>query len=248
MLVHSAYTRATGGWLSRLLDFRGCYADKPGMAVQIKICGINSVESADAALRAGADFAGLVFFPASPRNLRADQAASLAARLRGRTRIVALLVDANDEAIATAIAAAQPDFLQLHGRETPARVAEIRGQFGKPVIKALSIADASDFSDLSAYEGVTDMMLFDAKAPANAARPGGHGAAFDWQLLRGRSFSRPWLLGGGLNADNVARAIETSGAQAVDVSSGVETSPGVKSAEMIANFVIAAKQFAKASA
>jgi phosphoribosylanthranilate isomerase len=206
------------------------------------------VESADAALRAGVDFAGLVFFAASPRNLRADQASSLAARLRGRARIVALLVDANDEAIAAAIAAAQPDFVQLHGRETPARVAEIRGTFGKPVIKALSIADASDFSDLSAYERVTDMMLFDAKAPTNAARPGGHGAAFDWQLLRGRSFSRPWLLGGGLNADNVARAIETSGAQAVDVSSGVETSPGVKSAEMIAAFAAAAKQSARASA
>jgi phosphoribosylanthranilate isomerase len=220
------------------------------MAVQVKICGINSVESADAALRAGADFAGLVFFAASPRALRADQAASLATRLRGRARIAALLVDANDEAIAAAIAAAQPDFLQLHGRETPARVAEIRGTFGKPVIKALSIADASDFSDLSAYERVTDMMLFDAKAPANAAHPGGHGAAFDWQLLRGRSFLRPWLLGGGLHAENVARAIESSGAQAVDVSSGVETSPGVKSAEKIAAFVAAAKaaQFAKASA
>jgi phosphoribosylanthranilate isomerase len=218
------------------------------MAVQVKICGINSVESADAALRAGVDFAGLVFFAASPRNLRTDQAASLAARLRGRARIAALLVDANDEAVAAAIAATQPDFLQLHGRETPARVAEIRGTFGKPVIKALSIADASDFSDLPAYERVTDMMLFDAKAPANAARPGGHGAAFDWQLLRGRSFLRPWLLGGGLNADNVARAIETSGAQAVDVSSGVETAPGVKSAEMIAAFVAAAKQPAGASA
>jgi phosphoribosylanthranilate isomerase len=201
-------------------------------------------------VRAGADFAGLVFFPASPRNLRADQAASLSARLRGRTRIAALLVDANDEAIAAAIAAAQPDFLQLHGHETPARVAEIRGLFGKPVIKALPVAEASDLAAASAYEPVADMLLFDAKAPANAARPGGHGAAFDWQLLRGRSFSRPWLLGGGLHAENVARAIETSGAGGVDVSSGVETSAGMKSAEMIAAFVMAARgaQFAKASA
>jgi phosphoribosylanthranilate isomerase len=220
------------------------------MPVQVKICGINSVESADAALRAGADFAGLVFFPASPRNLRADQAASLASRLRGRARIVALLVDASDEAIAAAISAAQPDFLQLHGRETPARVAEIRSRFGKPVIKALQVADANDLSVVPAYEPVADMLLFDAKAPANATRPGGHGAAFDWQILRGHSFKRPWILGGGLNAENVARAIDTSSAQAVDVSSGVETTPGVKSVEMIATFVAAAKSAntAKASA
>jgi phosphoribosylanthranilate isomerase len=220
------------------------------MPVQVKICGINSVESADAAVRAGADFAGLVFFPASPRNLRADQAAALSARLRGRARIAALLVDASDETIAAAIAAAQPDFLQLHGRETPARVAEIRGLFGKPVIKAMAVAEASDLANASAYEPVADMLLFDAKAPANAARPGGHGAAFDWQLLRGRSFSRPWLLGGGLHAQNVARAIEVSQAQSVDVSSGVESAPGVKSAEMIVIFVAAAKaaQYAKASA
>jgi phosphoribosylanthranilate isomerase len=220
------------------------------MSVQVKICGINSVESADAAVRAGADFAGLVFFPASPRNLHADQAASLSARLRGRARITALLVDAKDETIAAAIAAAQPDFLQLHGRETPARVAEIGSRFSKPIIKAFAVAEASDLAAASAYEPVADMLLFDAKAPANAARPGGHGAAFDWQLLRGRSFSRPWLLGGGLNVENVTRAIEISGASGVDVSSGVETAPGVKSGDMIAAFVAAAKvaQYAKAPA
>jgi phosphoribosylanthranilate isomerase len=140
--------------------------------------------------------------------------------------------------------------LQLHGRETPARVAEIRGRFGKPVIKAIAVADASDFSGVTDYEFAADMLLFDAKAPSNAVRPGGHGAAFDWQVLRGRSFSRPWLLGGGLNAENVARAVEISGAEFVDVSSGVETAPGVKSAELIAAFVAAAKaaKFAKASA
>lgn len=220
------------------------------MPVQVKICGINSVESADAAVRAGADFAGLVFFPASPRNLRADQASSLSERLRGRARIVALLVDASDESITSAIAAAQPEFLQLHGRETPARVAEIRGRFNKPVIKALSVADPSDLLVVASYEPVADMILFDAKAPANATRPGGHGAAFDWQILRGNNFKRPWILGGGLNTENVARAIDTSSAQAVDVSSGVETAPGVKSVERIAAFVAAAKSanYAKASA
>jgi phosphoribosylanthranilate isomerase len=220
------------------------------MSIQVKICGINSADGADAALRAGADFAGLVFFPPSPRNVRSDQATSLAARLRGRARTVALLVDPSDEAIASAIAAAQPDFLQLHGRETPARIAEIRGRFNKPVIKALPVADASDLPVVASYEPVADMILFDAKAPDGATRPGGHGAAFDWQILRGHSFKRPWILGGGLNAENVARAMDVSGAQAVDVSSGVETAPGVKSAEMIAAFVAAAKSanFAKASA
>ncbi|HEY1836868.1 MAG TPA: phosphoribosylanthranilate isomerase [Rhizomicrobium sp.] len=220
------------------------------MSIQVKICGITSAEAADAAMRARADFAGLVFFAASPRNLRSEQAASLAARMRGQARIVALLADANDQAIATAIDAAQPDFLQLHGRETPARVAEIRSHFGRPVIKALAVAEASDFAAAAAFEPVADLLLFDAKAPDNATRPGGHGAAFDWQLLRGRSFSRPWLLGGGLHAQNVARAIETSGASGVDVSSGVETSPGVKSAEMIGAFVTAARaaQLARASA
>jgi phosphoribosylanthranilate isomerase len=233
-----------------VLDFQPCYADKPLMSVQVKICGINSVESTDAAVRAGADFAGLVFHSGSPRNLRADQAKSLSARLRGRVRVVALLADATDEAIAMAVSTAAPDFLQLHGRETPARVAEIRGRFGKPVIKAIAVADASDFSGVTDYEFAADMLLFDAKAPSNAVRPGGHGAAFDWQVLRGRSFSRPWLLGGGLNAENVARAVEISGAEFVDVSSGVETAPGVKSAELIAAFVAAAKaaKFAKASA
>ncbi|MGA9797293.1 MAG: phosphoribosylanthranilate isomerase [Rhizomicrobium sp.] len=220
------------------------------MSIRVKICGITSAEAADAAMRARADFAGLVFFAASPRNLRSEQAASLAARMRGQARIVALLADANDQAIATAIDAAQPDFLQLHGRETPARVAEIRSHFGRPVIKALAVAEASDFAAAAAFEPVADLLLFDAKAPDNATRPGGHGAAFDWQLLRGRSFSRPWLLGGGLHAQNVARAIETSGASGVDVSSGVETSPGVKSAEMIGAFVTAARaaQLARASA
>jgi phosphoribosylanthranilate isomerase len=220
------------------------------MSIQVKICGITSAEAADAAMRARADFAGLVFFAASPRNLRSEQAASLAARMRGQARIVALLADANDQAIASAIGAAQPDFLQLHGRETPARVAEIRSHFGRPVIKALAVAEASDFAAAAAFEPVADLLLFDAKAPDNATRPGGHGAAFDWQLLRGRSFSRPWLLGGGLHAQNVARAIETSGASGVDVSSGVETSPGVKSAEMIGAFVTAARaaQLARASA
>lgn len=205
------------------------------MGVLVKICGINSVEAADAAMRAGADFAGLVFHKKSPRNLTPEAARILAARMRGRTRLVALFADAGDEEIGAAIKLVEPDFVQLHGGETPARAGDIRARFGVPVIKAFGIADASDFPDAARYDA--DMLLFDAKGE----RAGGNGAAFDWRLLRGRGFATPWLLAGGLTADNVARAIEVSGAAGVDVSSGVETAPGVKSPEMIVKFVSEAR-------
>jgi len=218
------------------------------MTVQVKICGINSVESADAAVRAGADFAGLVFHARSPRGVRAEVAHTIADRLRGRLRIVALVADADDSAIDAAIAAAKPDFLQLHGDESVERVAAIRSRTGLPVIKAIPVAEASDLSAAAKYEAVADMLLFDAKAPANATREGGHGAAFDWQLLHGRTFSRSWLLAGGLTPDNVARAISISGAPGVDVSSGVETAPGVKSADLIRSFVAHARSAQSASA
>jgi phosphoribosylanthranilate isomerase len=211
------------------------------MGVLVKICGITSADAADAAARAGADFVGLNFHPASPRNLKLDVARALAERLRGRVRLVAVVADATDETMAGIIAAATPDFLQLHGRETPTRVAQVRARFGLPVIRAMAIADATDFANAAAYEEAADMMMYDAKAPDGAPRPGGHGVAFDWQLLRGRSFARPWLLAGGLSAENVARAIRSSGAPGVDVSSGVETAPGVKSPEKIADFVARAR-------
>jgi len=211
------------------------------MSILVKICGINSAEAADAAIRAGADFVGLVFHAASPRNLNPEQAASLAARMRGRAKIVALLADVDDQAIALAMRASQPDMIQLHGSETPERAAAIRVQFNVPVMKAIAIADTADLAQLSAYEKVADMLLFDAKAPANATRQGGHGAAFDWQLLRGRNYTRPWLLAGGLHAENVARAIHACDAPGVDVSSGVETAPGIKSPDMIREFIAAAR-------
>jgi phosphoribosylanthranilate isomerase len=218
------------------------------MAIQVKICGINSVESADAAVRAGADFAGLVFHTKSPRALNMEQARMLSERMTGRTLIVAMMVDPDDAALQAVIANTKPDFIQLHGGESAARVGAIKSMTGLPVIRAISIAEASDLAAASEYEKVADMLMFDAKAPANATREGGHGAAFDWQLLRGRTFSRPWLLAGGLNAENVARAISVSGAPGVDVSSGVETTPGVKSPDMIRAFVENARsaQFAGA--
>jgi phosphoribosylanthranilate isomerase len=211
------------------------------MGVLVKICGINSVESADAAVRAGADYCGLVFHPKSPRNLTRDQAGALAAFMRGRLRLVALFADVGDEEIHDIVKFVRPDFLQLHGSEAPERVGALRSRFGIPIIKAVAIADAQDVANAARYEAAADMLLLDAKAPDGAMRPGGHGAAFDWQLLRGRKFSKPWLLAGGLDADNVARAIAASDAPGIDVSSGVETAPGIKSPEMISAFVIAAR-------
>jgi phosphoribosylanthranilate isomerase len=211
------------------------------MTVLVKICGINSAEAADAAARAGADFAGLVFHPKSPRHVGADAARALAQRLRGRVRLVGLLADPRDEDLLHAMSAAVPDFLQLHGAESPARVGEIREKFGVPVIKAIAVGDDGDLRSLAAYEEAADMILFDARPPSNAERGGGHGAAFDWQLLRTRKIGRPWFLAGGLNGENVARAMAISGAPGVDVSSGVETAPGVKSPQMIADFVTAAR-------
>ena len=216
------------------------------MGIQVKICGINSLEAADAAIRSGADFVGLAFHPASPRFLRPDLARMLAERMRGRTRLVALFSNASDDALAAAIGVAKPDLLQLHGSETPERVATLRARFGVEIIKAVAIADASDVARARAYADAADWLLFDAKAPVHADRPGGHGVAFDWQLLRGRTFSRPWFLCGGLTPENVGRAIATSGATAVDVSSGVETSPGAKNPALIADFIASARaaQFA----
>ncbi|HEY4123005.1 MAG TPA: phosphoribosylanthranilate isomerase [Rhizomicrobium sp.] len=218
------------------------------MTIQVKICGINSVESADAAVRAGADFAGLVFHPKSPRAVNMEQARALSERMRGRTRVVALMVEPDDGALNAMIVNTRPDFIQLHGNESVARVGEIKSTTGLPVIKVISVAEASDLSGASAYEAVANMLMFDAKAPATATREGGHGAVFDWQLLKGRIFTRPWLLAGGLNAENVARAVSISGAPGVDVSSGVETAPGQKSPQMIRAFVEGARNASFVSA
>ncbi|MBV9127133.1 MAG: phosphoribosylanthranilate isomerase [Alphaproteobacteria bacterium] len=216
--------------------------------VQVKICGINSPAAADAVASAGADYAGFVFFPPSPRHVGYGQASSLSTRLRGRCRVVAVVVDATDPEIEAAVNAARPGFLQLHGKESPERVVAIRQRFAVPVIKAISIADKEDLQHAPAFEAVADLLLFDAKAPNNTPRPGGHGAAFDWRLLNGRRLSRPWLLGGGLNPENVVRAIRACDAPGVDCSSGVETAPGLKDPNLIREFIAAARatQFAGA--
>jgi phosphoribosylanthranilate isomerase len=216
------------------------------MPVQVKICGINSAAAADAALHAGADFGGLVFFAGSPRNLSLQQGATLAERMRGRLKLAALVVDEGDEKLAAIAAEVKPGFFQLHGKETPGRAADIRARFDIPIIKALPVAEPGDLAKASAYDDVAEMFLFDAPPAAAATRPGGHGAAFDWRILRGSNFARPWFLAGGLTPENVARAIEVSGAQMVDVSSGVESAPGVKSQSRIADFAAAARQTVRA--
>jgi phosphoribosylanthranilate isomerase len=212
------------------------------MTIDIKICGINSASAADAVLRAGAEFAGLVFFERSPRNLMLETGAALAGRMRGRAQLTALVVDADDSLLGRIAAEVKPDFFQLHGMETPQRAADIRARFGIPLIKVFAVGSAEDLAKVSAYDDIADRFLFDAVPQENATRPGGHGAAFDWKILAGQNFRRPWFLAGGLNPGNVARAIATSGAGAVDVSSGVESAPGVKSESLIAEFVAAARR------
>lgn len=187
----------------------------------------------------GADFAGLVFHPASPRAVTPEVAGSLAAYLRGRTQIVALLVNACDAEIDDVIAAVHPDFLQLHGNESPARVADIRMRFGIAVIRALAVSEAQDIDQPVRDYASADRFLFDAKAPAGATRTGGLGVPFDWRLLAGHPVAKPWFLAGGLTAENVAVAACAAGAGAVDVSSGVECAPGIKDPVKIAAFLAA---------
>ena len=211
------------------------------MSPTIKICGINDAQGLDAALDAGADMVGLVFFERSPRHLSLAQAEALASRMGARTRRVALTVDADDATLDGIVAAARPDILQLHGTETPERVAGVRRRFGLPVMRALSIGSAADLSRVPAFDAVADLLLFDAPAPIAAARPGGNGASFDWSLLRGLATRAPWLLAGGLHPGNVAAALAATGADGVDVSSGVERAPGLKDGGLIAAFVAAAR-------
>ncbi len=206
----------------------------------VKICGLSSPETLLAAIEAGADMAGFVFFEKSPRHIDLETARTLGFLAQERISKVALTVDADDAALQEIIEALAPDYLQLHGKETPARVAEVKARFGLPVIKAVGVATAGDVEASRAYEGVADVILFDAKPAPNAAVPGGAGVAFDWDLLRGVAAQR-WMLSGGLDPDNVSDAMRRTGAPAVDVSSGVERERGVKDVAKIAAFVAAAR-------
>jgi phosphoribosylanthranilate isomerase len=211
------------------------------MSSIIKICGLSTALTLDAALDAGADMVGFVFFERSPRFVGLDHARELAAQARGRAKIVALSVDASDRTLAAIVARLEPDLLQLHGAESPARVAEIGDEFGLPVMKALGVADARDFDKAREYQEAADWLLIDAKPPEDATRPGGNGAPFDWRLARAFAPPKPWLLSGGLDPANVGEAIALSLARGVDVSSGVESAPGVKDIKKIKAFVAAAR-------
>lgn len=208
---------------------------------KVKICGLKTQAALEAALAGGADYVGLVFFPPSPRNIAPEAAKPLAALARGRAKIVALLVDPDDALIESVITAVDPDLLQLHGEETPERVREVRKRWGKPVMKAIKVATAEDANAAVDYASAADLILFDARAPKDSTRPGGHGAAFDWHLLDGVKGRMPFILSGGLTPDNVAEAIGITGAPMVDVSSGVERRPGEKDPELIRRFLRAAK-------
>lgn len=219
------------------------------MSSIIKICGLSTAPTLDAALDAGADMVGLVFFERSPRFVGLDHARELAAQARGRAKIVALSVDASDRTLAAIVARIAPDLLQLHGAENPERVAEIKRTFALPVMKALGVADARDFDKAREYDEAADWLLIDAKPPKDATRPGGNGAPFDWRLARAFAPPKPWLLSGGLDPANVGEAIALSLARGVDVSSGVESAPGVKDIGKIRAFIAGARAgFAQARA
>lgn len=209
--------------------------------VQVKICGLRSPADLAAVAEAGARYAGFVFFKKSPRHLTLEAARALAAEAPLGLAKVALVVNADDAALDALTETVPLDILQLHGGETPERVTEIRARYGLPVMKAVGIADAEDLPALAEYEAVADQILVDAKPPRNATLPGGNGVSFDWRLIAGRSWRKPWMLAGGLNPDNVAEAIRLTGAPQVDVSSGVESAPGLKDPARIAGFVAAAQ-------
>lgn len=208
------------------------------MMTRVKICGLSTPDTMQAALDAGADMVGLVFYAKSPRNVSLEQAAALAAQARGRAKIVVLVVDADDGLLGSIVSAVRPDYFQAHGGETPARIGETMRLFGVPVIKAIKVRDAPDVAAAHAFRDVAELILFDAKAPADLL-PGGNGLSFDWNLLKGKDGL--FMLSGGLNPENVAEAIKLTRAPLVDVSSGVETTPGKKDITLIRKFIERAK-------
>lgn len=218
------------------------------MALIVKICGLKTPEALDTALDSGADQVGFVFFPPSPRHLGIEAMGALGSRVKGHAGKVALTVNATDEMLHDIVEALKPDMLQLHGNETPDRVVAIRTRFRLPVMKALAISERKDLSPIRLYASVADRLLFDARAPQGATRPGGLGRTFDWTLLKDIDRAIPFMLSGGLDAGNVAEAIAITRAPGVDVSSGVEKAPGVKDSDKIRAFIAAARAAERALA
>jgi phosphoribosylanthranilate isomerase len=214
------------------------------MPVLVKICGLKTPDALDAALDAGADMVGFVFFPPSPRHIGYEAAKLLCERVKGRAKKVVLTVDATDMELGKLVEMLKPDMLQLHGKEQPERVAVLRSRFGLPVMKAIPVEQKADLSPVREYARVADRILFDARAPRDATRPGGLGKTFDWRLLENLAIGVPFMLSGGLDAGNVAEALAITRAPAVDVSSGVERAPGEKDADKIRAFIQAARDAA----
>lgn len=213
------------------------------MAIETKICGVNSLAAVEAAAKGGADLIGLNFYPPSPRAVTPEEAAQLAGRAPPGVTRVGVFVDPDDDQLAATLAKVPLDLLQLHGNESPRRVAEIRARFARPVMKVIKLAQPEDLAAAADFAPLVDRLMFDAKAPKGAknALPGGNATAFDWRILAGKSWPRPWMLAGGLTPENLAEAVRTTGARSVDVSSGVEDGPGRKSPAKIAAFLAAAK-------
>ena len=208
------------------------------MTVQVKICGLSEPESLHAAVSGGARYVGFVFYPASPRYVAPSMAAELARLVPTGVRTVGLFVDPDDDFLEHVVSQVPFDMLQLHGKETPRRIAEVKAAFNIPVMKAIKVGGPEDLATALEVAEVADRLLFDAKPPAKvSALPGGNGIAFDWTLLAGRSWPRPWMLSGGLKADNAAEAVRTTGATALDISSGVEDRPGHKDPALIRAFL-----------
>ncbi|QOG16155.1 MULTISPECIES: phosphoribosylanthranilate isomerase [Bradyrhizobium] len=211
------------------------------MSLLVKICGLSTRETLDVALDAGADMVGFVFFPPSPRHLSLEAGRDLGRQVKRRALKVALTVDADDATLDNIMDALSPDILQLHGKESVARLRDIKQRFGRPVMKAVPVATAADLAVLPGYAAVADRILFDARAPKDATRPGGLGAPFDWHLLENLDLKLPYMVSGGLDAGNVAEAVRVTRAGGVDVSSGVESAPGVKDPQLIEAFIRAAR-------
>jgi phosphoribosylanthranilate isomerase len=206
------------------------------MPLDIKICGLKTDDTLAAALDGGASHVGFIFFPKSPRNILPDDAGRLRQAARGRARAVAVTVDADDAFVEEIVSAMQPDMLQLHGSETPARVAEVKARYGLPVMKAFSVSTADDLEKIKPFVGVADRFLFDAKPPKGSDLPGGNGVSFDWTLMAALDPGVDYMLSGGLNANNIGEALRLTGAPGIDISSGVESAPGVKDVGMIDAF------------
>ena len=211
------------------------------MQLDIKICGLKTVDALDAALAGGASHVGFIFFAKSPRNVAPDVAGRLRRAATGKAKAVAVTVDADDAALDRIVAEMTPDMLQLHGGETPARVAAVKARYGLPVMKALAISEAADLASIEPFRGVADRFLFDAKAPSDSVLPGGNGVSFDWRLLANLDPGVDYMLSGGLDAANVGDALRLANPPGIDVSSGVESAPGVKDTALIADFLDAVR-------